>query len=186
MKNIILAFSMLLMLSSFTNNAQAQSNAQNTGIVLVQQFIPQLLSRLNLLRNDYTFVDDQAQSKCVHVLNYVATGSEITSVRGLEMFKLLCGVELDFNLAIQLSNRDKEVADSLIKAMIDYWNIGQVSIGGFRESWLNRGGMMKRSEDAWHLTVERRPFDLLLDKFPFLYTPIKFHWMPKPVYVTWR
>jgi hypothetical protein len=71
--------------------------------------------------------------------------------------------------------------------MIENWKtIGQTSVQGFRESFLQRRGSLALKDDAWHLKVEQRTFDMLLDSIPWGFATIKHRWMERVVYVKWR
>ena len=71
--------------------------------------------------------------------------------------------------------------------MITNWkSVGQTSVAGFRESFLQRRGRLTRKDDAWQLKVEQRAFDMLLDSIPWGFAAIKHPWMERVVYVKWR
>ena len=66
------------------------------------------------------------------------------------------------------------------------WIIGNTSVAGLRESFLQRGGTLWRKDDAWHLQVEQKAFDMLLDQLPWGFATIRHPWMQQAVYVHWR
>ena len=55
---------------------------------------------------------------------------------------------------------------------------------GYTEQASNKGKDLKG--DAWHLLVEPRAFDMLLDQLPWSFSMIKHPWMDRVVYVDWR
>lgn len=179
---------MFLLCSTLTTEAKAQQiSTMNSGVVILQVYIPRLLSALRLTK-DNVFVDEVARNKCVLVLDYVVTGMEPNPARRLELFKVLCGLSFyaNIDLSVSLTDNDKEVIEGLISAAIQNWPaIGQSSNTGFRENWLVRNGLLFEVQDSWRLIVERRAYDILLMKYPASYSVIRFPWMSKPIEVTW-
>ena len=52
----------------------------------------------------------------------------------------------------------------MILGMIQNWTaIGSTSVAGLRESFFQREGRLRLKDDSWHLLVEPRSFDMLLD-----------------------
>jgi hypothetical protein len=45
---------------------------------------------------------------------------------------------------------------------------------------------LQLKEDAWHLKVEQKGIDVLLDHLPWSFSLIKHGWMKRPVHVEWR
>jgi hypothetical protein len=64
--------------------------------------------------------------------------------------------------------------------------LGQTSVAGLRESFLQREGCLSRKDDAWQLLVETRSYDMLLDRLPWGFATIKYSWMPGAIRVDWR
>ena len=159
----------------------------NAGLVLLQGFIGTYFSRLALAK-DQAFVSEQARRDAVHHLQYLGTGFTDTEEQHLVLNKLLCGLSPSepIELGIKLTAEQMQTGDSLIKAVIDHWTaIGSSSINGFRGNWLVRNGLLSQSDERWDLVIEKRPYDLLLQKSPFSYGIVNLPWMAKPLYVTW-
>jgi len=71
--------------------------------------------------------------------------------------------------------------------MIQRWTIlGRTSISGLRDTFLMRRGALVQEPEAWRLTVEPGPFDMLLDQVPWGYGTLKLPWMPQVLHVDWR
>lgn len=159
----------------------------NSGLVILQSFIPTLFSRLGLVE-DQKFVTHRAQRHAVHLLQFLVTGCRETAEEHLVLNKLLCGLALHepVEIGIEISAEEEEVCHSLLNAAIGYWNaIGESSIEGFQGNWLVREGSLNDAGDHWDLIVEKRVYDLLLARSPFSYSVINFPWMGKAIYVTW-
>ena len=160
---------------------------KNAGLVLISSYFPLLFERLGLIENNQ-FINTNSLSSAVHYLQYVTTGMSKTEEQYLPLNKLLCGLDLETPVLdeVEISNTNKELIDGLVTAAIAYWSsIGTTSIDGFRGNWLVREGILIEKEDAWELTVEKRAYDILLNKSPFSFSIIKFPWMDKPLHVTW-
>jgi hypothetical protein len=162
-------------------------SVNNAGIVIMQSFYEMLFQRLGLVNNN-EFVSAISRQKAMHCLQYLATGQKETEEHFLLLNKVLCGIALrdPVDTSSDISPSDIDVMESLISAMVNYWpSIGQTSIDGFRGNWLVRDGILTEKEDKWELVVEKRAYDILLEKSPFSFSIIKYPWMDKPLYVTW-
>ncbi|WGH75709.1 contractile injection system tape measure protein [Tenacibaculum tangerinum] len=170
-----------------TNMSKTQVMVRNAGMVLLNSYFSMLLERLNLVKNN-DFVSEEAQQKAALYLQYVVTGLESTEEQLLPLNKVLCGIPVETPIAvsIEISNSEKELINGLLNSCIDYWSaIGSSTVDGFRGNWLVREGLLKEEEERWQLTVEKRPYDVLMLKSPFFFSIIKLPWMSKPLHVSW-
>lgn len=159
----------------------------NAGVVILQGFIKPLFAKQNLL-NGEQFVDEQAQRDAVHFIQYLITGCGYTQEQHLVLNKLLCGLAIDepIEAGVDMSAAQIATCEGLLKAAIKYWPaIGDCSLAALRGNWLVRSGVLHHSEEQWELTVEKRPYDVLLEQAPFSYSIINFTWMEKPLYVNY-
>jgi len=160
---------------------------KNAGLVLVNNYIPVLFERLGLVENK-TFIHTDAREKAVHYLQYVVTGLNGTEEYLLPLNKVMCGLPLvhPIDYGIEIIEEHHDIIEGLVKAMIAHWpSIGNNSVYGFRGNWLVRDGLLTELDDKWELTVEKRAYDVLLNKSPFSFSIIKHPWMDKPIHVTW-
>ncbi|MFN0317186.1 MAG: contractile injection system tape measure protein [Burkholderiales bacterium] len=160
----------------------------NAGQVLAAPYMPRLFEMLQLTEHG-KFKDEGATHRALHVLQFMVDGSTQTSEDQLVLNKILCGVPLATPVErdVYLSDAEKQAVDGLIQGMIQNWTIlGNTSVGGFRESFLQREGRLQRKDDTWRLRVEPRTFDMLLDRIPWGYSTIKHSWMERVVHVDWR
>jgi hypothetical protein len=159
----------------------------NAGLVLLNTYFLMLFERLELLK-DKQFISEAARIDAVHYLQYLVTGHSHTEESLLTLNKIICGIALKQPIkdSIDISDKEKILIEGLLKSAIGYWKaIGSSSVQGFRGNWLVRNGVLREKEDSWNLTVEKRPYDVLLIKSPFSFSIIKFPWMPKPLHVAW-
>lgn len=162
-------------------------SVMNAGLVLISNYIPVLFERLEIT-SDGKFVNELSQHDAVHYLQYIVTGLNNMEESLLPLNKILCGLPLSYPVReeIAISASQKELIDGLIEAVIGHWpSIGDSSIDGFRGNWLVREGLLIEHEDKWELIVEKRAYDLLINKSPFSFSITRFQWMNKPLYVTW-
>lgn len=160
----------------------------NAGQILAAPFVPRLFAMLNLTEGA-AFTDRRAAERGVHLLQFMVNERTDSSEYQLVLNKILCGVRTGAPIerAIALSAGEREAIESMLRGMMQHWTvIGNTSVAGFRESFLQREGRLRLQENAWHLLVEARPFDMLLDHIPWSFSTIKYPWMERVLYVEWR
>ncbi len=160
----------------------------NAGLVLLAPWLPRLFDQLGFVV-DGKFKDRDTAERAVHCVQFLVDGNVASPEYQLVLNKLLCGVRpgRPIRRGIDLSDAETEQLESLLSAVTQHWKaLENTSIDGLRESFLQRGGRLQRKQDAWHLAVETRAYDLLLDQLPWSYSTIKFAWMDRVIYVDWR
>jgi hypothetical protein len=160
----------------------------NAGLVLAGPYLERLFAMLGLTA-EQAFIDEAAAERAVHLLQYLVTGATATPEPLLVLNKILCGMPLEAPLAreVEISAAERAAIDGLLEAMIAHWKIiGQTSVAGLRESFLQREGRLSCDDEAWQLQVEPRAFDMLLDQLPWGYHLLKFPWMERRLHVDWR
>jgi hypothetical protein len=160
----------------------------NAGQVLASPFLPRLFTVAGLM-NGSQFKDPSAVHRGVHLLQYLVDGSSNAPEYLLPLNKILCGLEPENPVRgdIELSQVEVDAAEDMIRAMIAHWSaIGQTSSQGLRESFLQRRGRLSAIPRGWHLLVEQRPFDMLLDRMPWNFKVTKHQWMRTALYTEWR
>jgi hypothetical protein len=169
------------------NKRPTELMVRNAGLVLLHNYYSMLFEKLGLVTNN-AFLNDEAKEKATHYLQYVVTGQYVTEEQYLLLNKVLCG--LDINHAIEygvnMSDEHRRLVNTMLYSVISHWPaIGSCSVNGFRGNWLVRNGVLTEQEDKWELTVEKRAYDILIQKSPFSFSVIAFPWMLKPLHVTW-
>jgi len=160
----------------------------NAGQVLMAPYLPRLFNMLELTEGG-KFKGLAASQRAVHLLQFAVNGSSDSPEFLLPLNKILCGITIDMPVIrrIQLHDREKETIEGMIMAMIQNWSIiGNTSIEGLRESFLQRKGKLLFENEAWHLTVEQKGIDVLLDQLPWSFSIIRHPWMAQRVHVEWR
>ncbi|MEJ1968740.1 MAG: contractile injection system tape measure protein [Rhizomicrobium sp.] len=164
----------------------------NAGLILTGPFLPHLFATLKLTaRNDkgrLQLRDRDAVSRAVHLLQYLVDGRSDAPEALLVLNKILCGQmpEVPVARAVELTEEERALADSLLKAMLQNWTaIRNTSVAGLRETFLQREGKLERGPDGWKLTVQRKTLDVLVDRVPWTISMVYLDWMPEAVSVTW-
>jgi hypothetical protein len=169
-------------------DANEAIHVANAGMVLIAPYLPRLFDSLGMTQ-DRRFTSPAAAERAAHLLQFVVDGTGGAPEPVLVLNKILCGLPLAAVLPREwvASEREQTATEGLLRAVITHWSaIGQTSIAGLRESFLQREGRLTQRDDAWHLQVAPRAFDMLLDRLPWGYATLKFPWMERVVHVDWR
>ena len=169
------------------SNSPQKFYIANAGLCLVALYLPGLFHQLGYIENK-AFKNKAFLTRTLYVLQYIATGRPIAPEYVLQFNKLLCGYEIEEGIAltVRLSKREKKEADELIESVIANWKaLKNTSAEGFRQSFLQRRGILFQNDTSWTLQVERQGHDLLLGTLSWGYTMIKLPWMKKMIQVEW-
>lgn len=161
---------------------------RNAGLVLLAPFFPRLFDKMNLLDDKKRLTERVHKIKAIYAIQYLVTGEEKQPEYELFLNKLLTGYEPvnSFPSFDGIEEKNQQILVSLLNGVRQNWSqMKNTSVEGFRASFLQREGVLEEQEDRWSLTVDPRAYDLLLDTLPWSYSPIKFPWMMKPLYVKW-
>jgi len=159
----------------------------NAGLVLLNPFFATYFIRLGMMK-DGKFIDIDTQHRAVHLLQYLVNNEEQSPEHTLVLNKILCNVPIAeaIPLGITITENEKQVSADLLKAVTERWEKMQnTSIPGFQASFLQRSGALLYKDDAWHLRVEQRGYDVLLQTLPWNIGMIKTPWMDNFLYVEW-
>ena len=159
----------------------------NAGLVLLNPFLATYFVRLGLM-HEGKFIDTDKQLRAVHLLQYLVNGSSETPEHELVLNKILCNVPVaaPVPLGIVLTDQEKEISEQLFKAVLHNWEkLKNTSTDGFKASFLQRNGLLNFKDEAWHLKVEQRGYDVLLQTLPWNYTMIRTPWMENFLYTEW-
>jgi len=159
----------------------------NAGLVLLAHYLPLFFGELGYLEQG-DFVNDHDKIRAVFLLYYLCTGKEETAEYILPLNKILCGLSLDEPLPgfVALSEKEKNECDELLEEIINNWQrLGNSSIEGLREAFLNRDGILSFENNVWKLQIERKGYDVLLDALPWSFNHIKLSWMQNLILTEW-
>ncbi|SJZ92662.1 contractile injection system tape measure protein [Sediminibacterium ginsengisoli] len=159
----------------------------NAGLVILHPFFSTYFSRLGLLEKGQ-FPDPVKQERGVLLMQYLVTGRQEFEEHELALNKILCGMDPDTPVAVEITVTDEEqtLSDELFEVLKQQWSkMKNNSIQGIRASFLQREGALEETEDGWSLRVEQRGYDMLLQTLPWGYGFIKTSWMKKILTVEW-
>ncbi len=160
----------------------------NAGLVILHPFLQYLFKDLNLLKQK-NFKDKTACQRAIYLLHYAATGSTRPAEYELYFNKLLCGwpVEEPIDARLRLNKRMKDEVDKMLGATLKHWSaLKSTKIDGLRANFLLRNGKLEIKDLSWHLTVEHKPYDFLLNRLPWGIGMFKFPWHDTRFTVDWH
>jgi|GEM_PF-1690724 len=161
---------------------------ENAGLVLLSPYLPRYFDMLGLM-NGREFKDRAHAERGVHLLQFLLNESTENYEYQLVLNKVLCGIRAGIPIckSIVLSEEEVACSNNLLTGVLQNWPaLKNTSIAGLRETFLQREAHLQLKDDAWHLQVDTKAFDMLLDGVPWNYSTIKHPWMEKPIYVNWR
>lgn len=159
----------------------------NAGLVILWPFLKTFFGRQGLLEEN-RFRDEAARQRGMALLQCLASGDVNVPEYLLALNKLLCGMALEavFELELPLTEDEIAAGEALLEAVIAQAPIlNNMSLSGFRGSFLLRAGTLQVRDGAWLLRVERETYDLVLDRFPWGLSWVKLPWMEAPLQVEW-
>ena len=159
----------------------------NAGLVILFPFLSRFFENLNLL-DERRFASVAAAHRAVGLLQFLADGREIPAEHQCGLNKILCGLDdetvLEFGEPV--TTEEAEACETLLEAVIANAPIlGEMSVDGFRGSFLIRKGIIRAGAGAWQLNVERETFDIVLERFPWNWSIVKLPWMQWAISVEW-
>jgi Contractile injection system tape measure protein len=78
-------------------------------------------------------------------------------------------------------------AASLLENVVQRWEkLGNSSIAGLREGFLQRPGKLFDKGGRLYLQLEASGVDVLLDYLPWGLSIVKLPWLAEPIFVEWR
>src|SRR5271166_764180 len=165
-----------------------EAYVSNAGLVILWPFLARFFERLGLLEGRQ-FKDVAALHRAVRLLQYLADPQQEPPPEYLLLLnKVLCGMAVDevFDFGLPITEHEKDESGSFLAAVIDQAPIlHNMSIPGFRATFLLRKGQLSARDGAWLLRVERETYDVVLDRFPWSVAWVKLPWMEAPMQVDW-
>lgn len=165
-----------------------QLYVEDAGLVILWPFLERFFSRLSLIDEKRGFIHESAQMQAIALLEQLAFEEFDPPEFRVPLAKLLCGLPLEAHFALELPLSPEQLAecDNLLSAIIDHATIlRDINIAKFRESFLKRPGALSTRDGTWLLQVERNSYDLVLERFPWVWSWVKLPWMPDPLRVEW-
>jgi hypothetical protein len=160
----------------------------NAGLVILWPFLTHFFTRLGLLDRERRFNDRAGRHRAAGLLQVVASEDTSLAEYLLPLNKLLCGLELleVFDFGPPLLASEAEECTHLLEAVIAQAPIlRDMSVDGFRGTFLLRSGLLTTRDGMWILHAERQTYDVVLERFPWSWEWVKLPWMEAPLRVDW-
>lgn len=148
---------------------------RGVGLLLLHPFLEDYLLRAGVVEAGLVLDFDRAAS----LLAALVLGRSPVGEWELEMALLLLPkTEKRVVGPVQLTAEELVLTHKTIENAISAWpTIGETSVSGFRESFLQRTGFLEQGNYGGIITWESRPFDMLLDYLPWRLSYIRLAWM---------
>lgn len=164
-----------------------ESYLPNAGLVLLSPYLNRFFRNLHLL-TEATFTNMVCRTKAIILLHYLINDQPDVSEYNLLLNKIICGLPIGtpIDKHIFISDEEKNQCHQFLQAVIENWpSLKNTSVRGFQEAFLDRPGVLRKKEQGWVLTVERKSYDMIMETLPWSINLVKFTWMEKPLYVEW-
>lgn len=160
----------------------------NAGLVLVAPFFGMVFKDLGYLTKGRGFMSEAVRIRAVHFSQFLVTGEQHPAECHLVLNKILCGLDVaePVRRFLDLNDAELAAAGEVLASALEHWSIlKRTSVPVFRETFLQRAGILTRVNDHWLLRIERTGVDVLIDTLPWTISMIKHPWMPQALMVEW-
>lgn len=160
---------------------------ENAGLVLLWPYYSTFFKNAELLI-DGKFIDETSATRAIHLLQFLVTNKQDSQEHLLPLNKLLCGWDVSKPVCkeFKMSDSEKAECEKILSTVISHWSaLKNTSIEGFRTSFLQRNGALVKVERNWLLRVERKTYDMLLDRLPWGLSMVKLSWMKTLLNIEW-
>jgi hypothetical protein len=162
---------------------------RQAGLILLHPFFPRLFRSCNIVSEDGTAIRRSLLPKGAALIHHLATGREEVFEYDLGLIKVLLGLHPADPLPVSdglLTRADRDEALVLLQSATAHWTaLKNISADGLRSSFLLRDGLLREQEQGWLLTVERKGYDMLLDRIPWSIGIVRLPWMKKALFTQW-
>ncbi len=160
---------------------------RNAGLVIFHPYLSRFFETLGLTM-DGRFENDSCRARAALVLQRLAGAKPNPPEYLLPLNKILCGLDIyePFPCDIPLTENEIKECEKLLETVVQHWAaLKNTSAEGLRRSFVRREGVLGKEDGNWRLRVERKSFDLLLEKLPWGFSMIKLSWMKSLLFVEW-
>ena len=163
-------------------------SVDHAGLVILAPFLSRFLLGRGIEVDDRR-IKHAHLPKAAALLYALVRGNDECREYDLGFIKFLLGIDFDSPLLVvpgELSQDDFEEVENLINTVIGHWTaVGNLSLGGFRRSFLERTAVLTEESNGWNLSIERAGHDVLIDRLPWALQMVHLPWMQKPINVNW-
>lgn len=169
-------------------NYNKDISVKNAGLVIFWPFFKTYFNMLDLLDSSGNFRSMQERDRACHLLQFLAVKKSEGDEFYYPLNKILTGFPLEEPLSpgIQMTDKEKDVSTALLNNIVKQWSaVHGSSIDALRGSFIIRDGVLRATANGWLLVVEKKAYDILLDKMPWGIGMIKLSWAPYVLNVEW-
>lgn len=157
----------------------------NAGLVIAAPFFPALLNRLGVVKE--AFISNKVMAVCI--TQYLCSGNPEIEEHELILPKILCGLHPSFPIhtnGFLFTGEVENEVNSVLSSIIEHWSaLKGTSVPGLQESFLRREGKLVFHNNRWLLTVEQKPYDMLLKQLPWNISMLQLSWMQHMLITEW-
>lgn len=167
---------------------QESLHINNAGLVLLHLFLKTFFITTGIA-DPSGKISNENLDIAVQALHFIATGRESVYEAELVFEKFLCGLPVHYPVIREslLTSEIRTEAEEMLKAVIANWAaLKNTSPDGLREAYIQRDGIIQKTEKGYKLTVEAKTLDILLDRLPWNYTIINWYLIDKLIFVEWQ
>lgn len=163
--------------------------AAHAGLILLHPFLPRFFESTGIKEEASVELAPFGLPRGAALLHYLATGRDAIYEYDLLFIKVLLGMDPETPLCVSeglIAEADRQETETLLQSAITHWTaLRNTSITGFRSSFLDRPGLLRKEDNGWRLQIERQPFDVLLEHLPWSISVVKLPWMQQPIQTEW-
>jgi hypothetical protein len=172
----------------FTNRENEKINIANAGLILVHPYLRYVFRDLEWTNSDHQFVNINAQQKAILWLQYLINGKSRQPEHALVLNKILCGwpVHMPLPGRCNFSGKEKQAVQDIIDSLREHWRVlKNTSQQGLVVSFIERPGVIEKTNNDYLLRIERNTIDILLESLPFGIQTIKLPWNEYIIHTEW-
>ena len=161
---------------------------EDAGLVLLWPFLSGFFGTLDLLTPKRRWRDAAAPHRAAILLDHLARGSLIAEEADMPLIKLLVGLPTQsvLDAGAPLDAEERAACDTFFEAILEHFApLGRLTLEGLRGSWLLRPGLLERRDGLPLLRIERRGYDLLVERLPWPREWVRLPWMVESLRVEW-
>ena len=160
----------------------------NAGLILFHPYLSYVFKELKWINNANKFTSKKTQQRAILFLQYLINQKSRQPEHLLVLNKIMCGwpVNMPLTTIVNFSKKEKQVAVELCESLKEHWKVIQnTSYEGLIKSFIERKGIIKRTEDGFLLQIEKITIDILMESLPFGIQLIKFPWNEYIIHTEW-
>ena len=171
------------------NKNEDKINITNAGLVLVHPYLQYVFRELNWINDAKHFIDSRSQQRAVFFLQHILNGKSTQQENLLVLNKMICSWPIELPLTVKkplFSKAEQKAGEDMLDSSIEHWSVLRTtSRNGLIKSFIERKGLIQKTEKNFVVQVEKSSIDILLESLPFGILTIKLPWNEYFIYTEW-